>query len=154
MVPFGISSAAAVRVGHAVGRGDPSGAKSAAWAAMALSALFMAAAGVVLWVAPRFIVGGFIADTAVIAAGTMLLRIAAFFELFDGLQTTAIGALRGFGDTRTPMLAHLLGYWAIGMPVAYLLCFRYGWGASGLWVGLTVALILIGVALTLSLFTR
>jgi MATE family multidrug resistance protein len=62
--------------------------------------------------------------------------------------------LRGFGDTRTPMLAHLVGYWVIGLPVSYALCFHLGWGAPGLWVGLTVALILIGVVLTLSLLAR
>jgi MATE family multidrug resistance protein len=76
-----------------------------------------------------------------------LLRIAAFFELFDGLQTVATGALRGLGDTRSPMLAHLAGYWMVGLPVAYLLCFHFRWGAPGIWVGLLAALILIGSAL-------
>ena len=55
--------------------------------------------------------------------GAVLLRIAAFFELFDGLQVVATGALRGLGDTRSPMLAHLIGYWVVGLPVVYLLCF-------------------------------
>ena len=93
----------------------------------------------------------FIADAAVIAAGVVLLRIAAFFELFDGLQVVATGALRGLGDTRSPMLAHLMGYWVIGMPVVYGLCFPLGWGARGIWVGLSAALILIGAVLVLVL---
>jgi MATE family multidrug resistance protein len=98
-------------------------------------------------IAPRFIVRLFIADPAVIASGAVLLRIAALFELFDGFQIVATGALRGLGDTRQPMLAHLLGYWVVGVPVAYVLCFPLHWGATGIWVGLTAALILIGTAL-------
>lgn len=154
MVPLGISSAAAVRVGQAIGRGDPKGASAAAWAAMILSGIFMGVAGLVFWFAPGVIFRGFIADASVIGAGVVLLRIAAFFELFDGLQITATGALRGMGDTRSPMVVHLIGYWAIGLPVAYLLCFRYGWGAPGIWVGLTAALVLIGSALALTLLAR
>jgi MATE family multidrug resistance protein len=67
--------------------------------------------------------------------------------LFDGFQTMTTGALRGLGDTRTPMLAHFAGYWLVGLPLAYALCFSFGWGANGLWVGLSAALILIGTAL-------
>ncbi len=149
MVPLGIASAAAVRVGQAVGRKDPDGAAASGWAALLIGAGFMAAAGVALWVVPRWIVRIFIRDAAVVSAGAVLLRIAAFFELFDGIQTVATGALRGLGDTRSPMLAHLVFYWLVGMPVAYLLCFRYGWGARGIWIGLSTALILIGAALLL-----
>jgi len=147
MVPLGISSAAAVRVGQAVGRKDPRGAEAAGWSAVALSTLFMGAAGVALWVVPRWIVEIYTRDPAVIRIGATLLRIAAFFELFDGFQTVATGALRGLGDTRTPMLAHFGGYWLVGLPLAYVLCFSFRWGASGLWVGLSAALILIGTAL-------
>lgn len=154
MVPLGISSAAAVRVGQAIGRGDSRGAAAAAWAAMALSGIFMGAAGLLIWLAPQLVIRGFIADAGVIGTGVVLLRIAAFFELFDGLQVTATGALRGMGDTRSPMIAHLIGYWAIGLPVAWVLCFGYGWGAPGIWVGLTAALILIGVWLVLTLLAR
>ena len=144
MVPLGISSAAAVRVGQAVGRKDPRGVAASGWAALAIGALFMAAAGVALWIVPQWIVAIVTHNAAVLAVGVSLLRIAAFFELFDGLQTVATGALRGLGDTRSPMLAHLFGYWGVGLPVAYLLCFRFGWGAAGIWVGLCAALILIG----------
>jgi MATE family multidrug resistance protein len=147
MVPLGISSAAAVRVGQAAGRKEPRGVAASGWSAIAIGACFMATAGVALWTAPRWIVGIITHDAAVIAAGVALLRIAAFFELFDGLQTVAMGALRGLGDTRSPMLAHLAGYWIVGLPVAYLLCFHFHWGAPGIWVGLCAALILIGSAL-------
>jgi MATE family multidrug resistance protein len=147
MVPLGISSAAAVRVGQAVGRKDRRGVAASGWSALAIGALFMSAAGVALWTAPRWIVGIITQDVAVVTIGVALLRIAAFFELFDGLQTVATGALRGLGDTRSPMLAHLAGYWIVGLPVAYLLCFHFRWGAPGIWVGLLAALILIGSAL-------
>jgi MATE family multidrug resistance protein len=147
MVPLGIASAAAVRVGQAVGRKDRRGAAAAGWSAVLLSTLFMGAAGAALWVAPRWILEIYTRDPAVIRIGATLLRIAAIFELFDGFQTVTTGALRGLGDTRTPMLAHFAGYWLVGLPLAYALCFSFGWGANGLWVGLSAALILIGTAL-------
>jgi multidrug resistance protein, MATE family len=150
MVPLGISSAAAVRVGHAVGRGDTRGVAISGWAALLLGGLFMGGAGIALAAAPRWIARLYTPDAFVIATGAALLRIAALFELFDGIQVVATGALRGLGDTRTPMLAHLAGYWAVGMPVAWVLCFRFGWGVRGIWIGLTAALILIGLVLLLA----
>jgi MATE family multidrug resistance protein len=102
-----------------------------------------------LWLIPRWIVRVFSSDPAVIASGAVLLEICAAFQLFDGFQVVTTGALRGLGDTRTPMLAHLAGYWAVGLPISYALCFRYGWGAAGLWVGMSTALILIGATLLL-----
>jgi MATE family multidrug resistance protein len=147
MVPLGISSAAAVRVGQAVGRKDRQGVATSGWTALLMGTLFMGAAGLALWTVPRLILRVFTADAAVIASGAALLRIAALFELFDGFQTVATGALRGLGDTRSPMLAHLAGYWLIGLPISYVLCFPLSWGVPGIWVGLTTALILIGVAL-------
>jgi MATE family multidrug resistance protein len=150
MVPLGISSAAAVRVGHALGRRDPAGAARAGWAAIVLGAAFMAAAAVVLWTAPGPIVRIYTPDHQVLVTGTLLLFVAAFFQLFDGIQTVATGALRGAGDTRTPMITHILSYWLLGLPLGAWLCFRRGWGAVGLWLGLSLALILIGLVLLLA----
>jgi MATE family multidrug resistance protein len=76
-----------------------------------------------------------------------LLAIAAAFQLFDGCQIVASGALRGAGNTRTPMLCNLVFYWFIGLPLGAVLCFHFGWGAPGLWVGLSAGLILIGSTL-------
>ena len=149
MVPLGISSAAAVRVGQAFGRKDAHGVVISGWTAILLGAGFMASAGLALGFLPPWIVRAFSSDPAVIASGGALLRIAALFQLFDGLQVVTTGALRGLGDTRTPMLAHLAGYWAIGLPIAYALCFHFAWGARGIWVGLSTALILIGLTLLL-----
>jgi MATE family multidrug resistance protein len=83
----------------------------------------------------------------VLEVGISLLAVAAVFQLFDGVQAVTTGALRGAGDTRTPMICHLLAYWGLGLPVGYVLCFRFHWGAVGLWAGLCLALIVIGSVL-------
>ncbi len=149
MVPLGIGSAAAVRVGQALGRRDPEAAGRSGWTAVALGAGFMVCAALAFLLVPKYIVRLFTPDAAVIKTGVSLLAVAAFFQLFDGLQVVVTGALRGAGDTRTPMLCHLLGYWFLGLPLGYFLCFAWGWGAAGLWIGLCVALILIGLVLLL-----
>jgi len=147
MVPLGIGSAAAVRVGQALGRKDVEAASDSGWTAVALGAGFMACMAVLFWVVPRPIVRIFTPDPAVIAAAVKLLFVAAFFQLFDGIQAVVTGALRGTGDTHTALLCHLLAYWLLGLPLGYYLCFNRGLGATGLWAGLCVALILIGMAL-------
>ncbi len=154
MVPLGISSAAAVRVGHQLGRGDPTKAHLAGWSAILLGAGFMACMGVVFVTLPKPIARMFSPDSTVIQVGARLLLVAAAFQLFDGLQTVATGALRGSGDTRTPMFANLIAYWFIGLPAGYLLCFRFGWGALGIWTGLCVGLVIIGSALLLTWHRR
>ena len=80
--------------------------------------------------------------------------MAALFQLFDGLQTVATGALRGAGETRLPMFCHLLAYWVLGLPLGYALCFGLGWGAVGLWAGLSLALILIGCVLSVAWYRK
>jgi len=147
MVPLGISSAAAVRVGQALGRRDPRGASAAGWTAIVIGAAFMTVASVVLLVVPRWIARVYTIDEVVIRNTAGLLAAGAAFQLFDGIQSVATGALRGAGDTRTPMLCHFTAYWVIGLPLGAWLCFRRGWGALGLWVGLSLALILIGMVL-------
>jgi len=149
MVPLGISAAAAVRVGQAAGRKSRQGMAAAGWTALLISTAFMSAAGLALAFAPRWIARLYTPEAAVIAASASLLRIAALFEIFDGLQVVATGALRGLGDTRSPAYAHFVGYWILGLPIAYLLCFPLGWGVGGIWAGLTAALIAIGLTLVL-----
>ncbi len=147
MVPLGIASAAAVRVGQALGRRDPHGAGAAGGTAIFIGASFMALAGVALLAAPRWIARIYTTDEAVIQNAAALLAAGAAFQLFDGIQSVATGALRGAGDTRTPMLCHFTAYWIIGLPLGAWLCFARGWGALGLWIGLSLALILIGIVL-------
>ena len=148
MMPLGVSSAAAVRVGFALGRGDRHAAARAGWTALGLGAAVMSAAAIVLLTVPEWMARLFSPDAAVIAAAAAILRVAAFFQLFDGLQIVVTGSLRGAGDTRTPMICHLLGYWVIGLPLGAILCFGRGMGAPGLWIGLSAGLIAIGVVLT------
>jgi len=147
MVPLGISSAAAVRVGQAIGRGDPRGAGEAGGTAILLGAAFMTCAGGALLLFPRWIARMYTPDETVIHSTILLLAAGAAFQLFDGIQTVATGALRGAGDTRTPMFCHFTAYWIIGLPLGAWLCFSRGWGAFGLWSGLSLALILIGIVL-------
>ena len=147
MVPYGVSSAAAVRVGQQLGRRDPAGARRAGWSAIILGAGFMACAGLVFLSIPKVIARVFSPDPAVVNMGATLLLVAAAFQLFDGVQVVTTGALRGAGDTKTPMLANLIAYWFIGIPLGCFLCFRLGWGAPGMWIGLCAGLMIIGSAL-------
>jgi multidrug resistance protein, MATE family len=150
MVPLGVSSAAAVRVGQAFGRRSAQGMAVAGWTALALGAGFMASAGIALATIPRFIARLYTPEAAVVLSSASLLRIAALFQTFDGLQVVATGAMRGLGNTRTPAIAHFTGYWILGLPVAYWLAFPAAWGVKGIWTGLTSALILIGIILLLA----
>jgi MATE family multidrug resistance protein len=147
MVPFGIASAAAVRVGHAVGRHDADGVRSAGWTAIAIGVGFMSASAIVFLVAPGPLIRAFTGDVEVIATGTALLFVAAVFQVFDGLQGVTTGVLRGLGDTRTAMLWNLAGHWLLGLPLGYLLCFAAARGVIGLWWGLSIGLMVCGVAL-------
>ena len=154
MVPYGISSAGAVRVGHAIGRGDFSAAVRSGWTALLFGATFMTGAAIVFVTLGARIIGAFTADPAVLTAGVSLLAIGAVFQLFDGLQGVATGVLRGAGDTRTPMLWNLAGHWFIGLPLGYTLCFAAGLGVAGLWWGLSVGLIICGIALVTTWLRR
>jgi MATE family multidrug resistance protein len=149
MVPLGVASAGAVRVGHAVGRRDAHGASRAGWTALLFGALFMSLAAAVFLTMPRALIGAFTRDPGVLEVGVTLLFVAAVFQLFDGLQGVATGALRGLGDTRTPMLWNFAGHWLIGLPLGYSLCFTLGYGVIGLWWGLSTGLIICGVALVI-----
>ncbi len=147
MVPLGVASAGAVRVGHAVGRGDFEGARRAGWVALALGAAFMSVAAALFVSSPNVILHLFTSDPDVVATGVTLLLVAAVFQLFDGLQGVATGVLRGLGDTRTPMFSNLAGHWIIGLPVGYAMCFWWGFGVVGLWIGLSTGLILVAIVL-------
>lgn len=147
MVPLGIGSAAAVRVGHAIGARDARAAARAGWTALLFGATFMLCCGLTLLLFSRPIARIYSPQPEVVHAGSILLIVAAIFQLFDGLQVVATGALRGAGNTRAPMLANLIGYWVIGLPLGAFLCFKAGFGAVGMWAGLCLALILIGSAL-------
>jgi MATE family multidrug resistance protein len=147
MVPLGLSSAAAVRVGQAVGRADRAAARLAGWSAIGLSAAGAGVTASVFAMAPGALLQIFTADPIVLSLGATLLLLCAVFQPFDSLQVVTTGVLRGVGDTRTPMLCNLAGHWVVGLPVGYTLCFSRGWGVVGLWAGLTLGLVLVGATL-------
>lgn len=147
MVPLGVSAAAAVSVGHAVGAEDPHRARRAGWLALGLGTSFMLLAAVVFFVVPVPLIKLYTSDPRVLAVGPSLLWVAAAFQIFDGIQTVATGALRGLGETRVPMFANLVGYWILGLPLGLSLCFIAKMGIFGLWLGLTLALVVIALTL-------
>jgi MATE family multidrug resistance protein len=98
-------------------------------------------------VAPGPLIALYTRDSQVMAVGPSLLGLAAAFQIFDGIQTVSTGALRGLGETRAPMLANLVGYWLLGLPLGLSLCFLLHWGIYGLWIGLLLALFIIAATL-------
>jgi MATE family multidrug resistance protein len=147
MIPFGLGSAGAVRVGQALGRGEPLAAERAGWTTLSLAIAFMGSAAVVIALVPRAILSSITADPAVLAVGVSLMYVAAGFQLFDGIQGVTTGNLRGAGDTRTAMVAGVVAHWCIGLPVGYTLAFLAGLGAFGLWLGLSLGLVAASVVL-------
>ena len=147
MVPVGIGAAASVRVGRAIGRGDGPGTRLAGLVSLASGMGFMAVSALAFLLVPRQLAGVITDKADVISAAVPLLFVAAVFQLSDGAQAVAAGALRGAGDTRFPLLANLAGHYLIGLPLGVLLAFHFGMGARGLWWGLSAGL--TGVALAL-----
>ena len=142
MVPFGISIAATVRVGHAVGRGDAPAVKRAGLVATGLGIVFMSVMTLAV-ILGRFAIARFFFGEAVESGGAVieltatLLMVGATFFIADGIQTVAAGALRGINDTRVPLLFAVISYWLIGFPIACALGFRTPLGAVGVWIGLS-----------------
>jgi MATE family multidrug resistance protein len=147
MVPLGLSSAAAVRVGHAVGRRDRRGVHRAGWIALGSAVVVMLGTVMVFVLVPERLLRLFTSDAGVVGVGIALLAVAALFAVFDGVQVTATGILRGIGDTRTPMAWNFVGHWLLGLPTGWLLCFHVGWGVVGLWLGLSLGLTIVAAML-------
>ncbi len=147
MVPLGISSAAAVRVGNAIGAGHLPQARAAGLAAIAVGAAFMSLSALAMFLRPEALLRLYTPDAPVISAAVPLFFWAAAFQLFDGLQSVTTGALRGRGDTHTAFLANLAGYWLIGIPIGVWLCFWRGFGVAGLWIGTTLGLATVSLIL-------
>ena len=145
MGAIGVSGATAVRVGRAIGEGRST--RRAGLLGIALGGGVMTVGALVFASVPRLLVAAFTTDPEVIAVGTQLLWIAAVFQLFDGVQAVASGALRGAGDVRFAFVANVVAYWVIGLPIALFLGFGLHWGAPGLWWGLTLGLAITSVLL-------
>lgn len=154
MVPLGISSAAAVLVGHAIGRGDMNAARREAGAALVLGVGFMAVSASLLLVAPYTLARLFSDDTAVVLLASVLLPIAAAFQVFDGVQSVASGILRGAGDTTVPMVINLFGFVVVGLPAAWWLAHSTSLNSRGIWWGLVAALVVVSVLLMRRVIVR
>ena len=140
MVPLGVSAAAAVRVGNAIGAGDHARSREAARLSYYLGAGFMTLTAAMFLAFPRPLADLFTDDPALIRLAALLLPVAGVFQIFDGMQAVGAGVLRGIGDTRVPLVAMLSGYWLIGLPVSLLLAFRTSLGPQGLWWGFVAGL--------------
>jgi MATE family multidrug resistance protein len=148
-VAVGLGNAGSVRVGWAVGARDREGARRAGVAAFSAGAAFMALGGLAFLSFPGAIARLLTDDPAVVAAAVPLLRVAALFQISDGLQAVGAGVLRGAGETRYTLLANLLGHWALGVPAAVVLGFTLEGGVTGLWLGIVLGLSAVAVALVL-----
>lgn len=148
-VPFSIGTAAAMRVGRAVGRGDPAAVRLAGWCAFAVGTAYAFAAAAALATLRHPIARAYLPDggETVLTLAEHLLVIAAAFQLFDGVQAIGFGVLRGLDDTRMPMLLNVLGFGLLGLPFGYVSVFVLHRGPDRLWWGLTLALGVVAVGL-------
>jgi MATE family multidrug resistance protein len=147
MFPLGFASAAAVRVGYHVGARRPAHAGTAGWLCIGLSVAVMSLCAILYLLFPRQMLGWFSQDPAVLEMGVRILAIVAIFQIADGIQISAAGALRGAGNTRSSMLANLVGHYPIGLALGLTLCFLTDLGVIGMWVGLAAGLISVAVIL-------
>ncbi len=154
MVHVGLSSAATVRAGRAVGLGDRVALRDGARVAIAISALFSLATVALFLTFPTQIIAVFLdvskpETVAILAYGAILIAMAALFQVADAMQVMALGLLRGVQDTRVPMMLAVVSYWMIGIPCSWVLAFRLGYGGVGLWIGLVIGLAVAAVLLML-----
>ena len=145
MIPLGLSIAISARVGNSIGKNRPAEARFRGYIGVGISTLFMICTATLLLLFPEGITSIYTADKEVTDIAVQLLYLAAIFQISDGLQVSGYGALRGLKDTKIPMYVNLVAYWIIGIPVAYLLGFTFGYGAPGFWVGLIAGLTVAGI---------
>jgi MATE family multidrug resistance protein len=147
MVPLALHSATTIHVGHKVGRGDPAAGRFAGWVGIGLCAAIMAVSATVLTFARADIAALYTADRAVLTLATDLLLFAAIFQVADGLQVGAAGALRGFKDARIPMTFNIFSYWVVAFPLAWWHGVAQQHGPRAVWLALIVGLFLCALLL-------
>ncbi|MCB9885112.1 MAG: MATE family efflux transporter [Planctomycetes bacterium] len=147
MVPLGLGIAASVRVGWAVGRGDPAAVGRACKAALVAAVTVMSGFMLLFLLLPERLAGSLSDHPPVIAIAAALIPIAGVFQIGDGLQVVSIGCLRGLGDLRSPLLANFVGFWVLGLPLGVWLGYGLDVGPAGLWWGLVLGLFAVAVAL-------
>lgn len=153
-IPLGISLATTVRVGQLAGRQDFAAARLAGLIGISLGGLTMGLTALLFWVAPEQVVAWYLdvknpANTAVVAMAKTLLGVAAVFQIVDGIQANAAGALRGLRDTQVPLLLAIAGYWGVGLPSGIVLSRQLHLDGVGLWWGLAIGLTVTAIALPL-----
>jgi MATE family multidrug resistance protein len=148
MIPLSISSAVAVKVGHAYGERRFEDIRTHSRVALATSFAFTLLTGSLFYFLPEYVLGLYTQDHAVIVWGARLLLCIAGFQLFDGAQVTISGVLRGLSVTRAPSVSIFIGYWIIGIPLGYFLGFHTHLAAQGFWIGLAVALATVALMLS------
>ena len=157
MVPMSISTAISVRVGQAIGRGDPGSARRSGYTGIALTVVLAVLTAAFTLLFPSSITALYTDNAEVARIATGLLFLAALFQVSDAVQVSTAGALRGYKDTRTPMLLLVVAYWVVGLPLGYTLGLTELWGesmgAAGFWIGLIAGLTVAAVLLSLRLRT-
>jgi MATE family multidrug resistance protein len=149
MVPLGLAFAITVQVGQALGRGDDEQARFLGFVGIGATGVIMAALAIVIVLIAPQIVGIYTSDSVVAGLAVSLLYLAAVFQLSDGLQATAAGALRGYQDTKWPMLISLVAYWVVGAPVSWMLGVHLRLGPHMVWIGLVAGLTVAALLLNL-----
>lgn len=147
MTTSGLGAAATIKVGNYLGQGDKLNLRKSAFAMFAMAAIIMTCWALIFIVFRNYLPQLYIDDTAVIEAASVLLVIAAFFQLSDGVQVVCAGALRGLQDVKIPSILIFIAYWIISLPIGYLLAFPVGLGATGIWIGLLTGLTLTAIAM-------
>lgn len=148
MFPLGLSMAASIRISKARGEGREAALRPIGFGALGLAALLMVGFALLFALGGTALARGFTPDTAVVALAAQLLVVAALFQLFDGTQVVAAGALRGLTDVKVPTVITFIAYWVVSLPVAYGLAFPARGGPIGIWAGLAVGLACAAVLLT------
>jgi multidrug resistance protein, MATE family len=149
MLPLGMSAATAIRVGQAIGGGERERLRPVASAAMGLASGWMALVTVALVLLGGAIAAALSDDPAVVALATAMFVVVALVQVADGIQSTALGALRGATDFRWPTMFTLACYWLLALPFAALLGFGMGLGPLGVWAGYGAGIFLAAVVLPL-----
>ncbi|MBK8160385.1 MAG: hypothetical protein IPK59_16975 [Rhodospirillaceae bacterium] len=154
MIPYALGQAGTVRVGWALGAGRPHDARQAGLTAIGLALLWMLFGALVMWQAPVLLAGFYLdlddlGNAAALAVAVTLFPIAAIFQFFDGLQVSALGALRGYKDTKVPMVIAFFGYWVIGIGGGVVMAYTFDVRGPGVWWGLAIGLLASGTLLLL-----
>lgn len=147
MMATGIASAATIRVGNQLGRMDVVNLRKAGGTCIIMVTVFMGFAALLFVLLRNYFPQLYIEDQEVIEIASSLLIVAAFFQISDGVQVVGMGVLRGIEDVRIPTVIAVTAYWVIGLPIGYLLSFKYDFGATGIWYGLLIGLSLAAILL-------